>query len=329
MDKIIIATHNGTFHVDEVMAYALLNYLFPDNELIRTRDSDKINSANIVIDVGQIYDPTQNRFDHHQQSFGESFDEKTTIILSSAGLIYKNFGNQVIDKFCQENNIEKNDKAYNDLYYRFFIEIDAHDNGIRQYSDNFYEQLNAGLIKQRFYTNSSFGQIISKLNTNDTANDEEQLVAFKKATDLAWTVFHINIVHYFKNQNNLTKEYKIIENAMSERFNYHSSGEIVVVKNDCNTWRKCIDMYEKDHPQETTVKFIIYESANKNWNVRTISDQLFQNRKNLLPLEHIKKEIKMPDDVIFVHNKLFIGASKTIETAIDMAIISLKDNICL
>ncbi len=323
MEKITIATHNGTFHVDEVTAYAILNYLFPDNELIRTRDLNIINTANIAIDVGQIYNHETRRYDHHQSSFNQSIDDKSTITLSSAGLVYKHYGDQLIAKFCEDNKIEKNDKAYNDIYYRLFVEIDAHDNGIRQYSDNFYEQLSLGEIKQRFFTNLSYGQIISKLNTQDPSNDEEQYKAFKRAAHLAWEILSISIANYLQNQNNLTSDYAIMEQSMKSRFEYHASGEIVVVKQDCNNWRKCLGLYETDHPEEKKIKFIVYQGNNNCWNVKAISDQLFLNRQNLLPIEEMKKNVVVSSDIIFVHNKLFIGASKTIETAINMAIISL------
>jgi uncharacterized UPF0160 family protein len=328
MEKIVIATHNGTFHADEVTAYAILNYLFPNNELIRTRESEIIHKANIVIDVGQVYDQTNHRYDHHQSSFNQSIDNQSQITLSSAGLIYKHFGDQLLDKFCTENKIEKNEKAYNDIYYRLIAEIDAHDNGIRQYSDNFYEQIANGEIKQKFFMNLSFGQIISKLNTQDPSNDEEQDKAFKKAVSLAWDILSINIKHYFQSQTNFANDYVIMEQAMKNRFNDHISGKIVIVEQNCINWRKCLGIYEGEHPDEPKISFIVYK-GNNSWNVRAISDQLFINRENLLPTEEMLKSVKVPDDIIFVHVKLFIAASKTIQTAIEMAIVSLKSHLVL
>ena len=70
---IIIATHSGTFHTDEVTAYAVLRYLFPANILIRTRDAELIDGANLAIDVGHIYDPVRGRFDHHQANSKKDF----------------------------------------------------------------------------------------------------------------------------------------------------------------------------------------------------------------------------------------------------------------
>jgi uncharacterized UPF0160 family protein len=41
------------------------------------------------VDVGAVYDPAANRFDHHQRGFDEVFGHGFTTKLSSAGLIYK------------------------------------------------------------------------------------------------------------------------------------------------------------------------------------------------------------------------------------------------
>ena len=60
-------------------------------DLVRTRDPPKLAQCDIVVDVGGVYDPAAQRFDHHQRGFEEVFGEggynKTK--LSSAGLVYK------------------------------------------------------------------------------------------------------------------------------------------------------------------------------------------------------------------------------------------------
>ena len=76
----IAATHSGKFHADDVLAWALLlEFYNPDLELVRTRDAQRIKEADIVFDVGGIFDPQQKRFDHHQSSY--------TGPLSSAGMV--------------------------------------------------------------------------------------------------------------------------------------------------------------------------------------------------------------------------------------------------
>ena len=43
----IIATHNGTFHADETTACAILTYLFENSSIIRSRDPEELEKADI------------------------------------------------------------------------------------------------------------------------------------------------------------------------------------------------------------------------------------------------------------------------------------------
>lgn len=75
-----IATHHGTFHADDVLAVALIRAFLDEEATVdRTRDPDRLASADVVIDVGGEYDPSRRRFDHHQKSY--------TGPLSSAGMV--------------------------------------------------------------------------------------------------------------------------------------------------------------------------------------------------------------------------------------------------
>lgn len=86
-----VATHNGGFHADDVLAFALIRaFVDQDAVVVRTRDPDRLDDADIVVDVGGIYDPLRRRFDHHQKSY--------TGPLSSAGM--------VLDWLCEQTTIQ-------------------------------------------------------------------------------------------------------------------------------------------------------------------------------------------------------------------------------
>ncbi len=91
-DKLIV-THNGNFHADDVFSVAALKHIIPSFKLIRTRDSDIINKADIVIDVGGEYDPNAGRFDHHQR--GGAGKRENGIPYSSFGLIWQKYGLEI------------------------------------------------------------------------------------------------------------------------------------------------------------------------------------------------------------------------------------------
>ena len=104
-----IGTHNGAFHVDEILACAMLKKLpeYADAEIIRTRDPKILDECDIVVDVGGVFDPKTHRYDHHQKSFTHSM---STLIpespfvtkLSSAGLVYVHFGKKLIAQIIEK-----------------------------------------------------------------------------------------------------------------------------------------------------------------------------------------------------------------------------------
>jgi len=65
----LIATHNGSFHADEVFAIAAMKLLPEPVEVLRTRDREALAEADIRIDVGFNHDPSSGDFDHHQRDF--------------------------------------------------------------------------------------------------------------------------------------------------------------------------------------------------------------------------------------------------------------------
>src|SRR3989344_3046377 len=112
-----IVTHNAKFHTDDVFAVATLLILYPDAEIIRTRDEDLVKVADIAVDVGQVYDAKNNRFDHHQA--GGAGERANGIQYASAGLVWKKFGEKVSGS---REVAEKIDRAIIQL-------VDAADNG--------------------------------------------------------------------------------------------------------------------------------------------------------------------------------------------------------
>ncbi len=73
-ETITIVVHDGVFHADDVLAVALLRYAMRNQwgekelDIIRTRNPETIETANIVLDVGMtdIADGNIIKFDHHQ-----------------------------------------------------------------------------------------------------------------------------------------------------------------------------------------------------------------------------------------------------------------------
>ena len=87
-----LATHSGTFHADDCLAYVILAGALglglgdDAHALLRTRDRAVLDAADIVWDVGGVADENRWRFDHHQPGAPKAPNGDP---LSSAGLVWR------------------------------------------------------------------------------------------------------------------------------------------------------------------------------------------------------------------------------------------------
>jgi uncharacterized UPF0160 family protein len=92
-----LVTHSGGFHTDDIFACATLQILLDQRgesyEVIRTRDPKIFATADYIFDVGREYDPSQNKFDHHQH--GGAGERSTGIPYAAFGLVWKTYGVEV------------------------------------------------------------------------------------------------------------------------------------------------------------------------------------------------------------------------------------------
>jgi uncharacterized UPF0160 family protein len=86
-----LVTHSGGFHADELLSSVILTRLFPQAQIVRSRDPQWITPADdrIIYDVGGAYDAQTAIFDHHQRGAPVREDGQP---FSSFGLIWKHFG---------------------------------------------------------------------------------------------------------------------------------------------------------------------------------------------------------------------------------------------
>jgi uncharacterized UPF0160 family protein len=113
----IIVTHHGVFHADDVFAVATLLLRVPHAKWIRTRDPNVVEAADIVVDVGGVYDPERGRFDHHQRDCTESWPNG--IKKSSFGMVWSQVGRAL----CSS------DSVFDTVTRELVMPIDASDNG--------------------------------------------------------------------------------------------------------------------------------------------------------------------------------------------------------
>ena len=116
-----VVTHSGSFHADDVFSIAAFQLLFgKDVKVVRTRDEEVIAQADYVVDVGGVYDPKNNRYDHHQVNAPV---RENGIPYSGFGLVWREYGVEVCKSEVVATAIEKS----------LVQAVDAGDNGINLY----------------------------------------------------------------------------------------------------------------------------------------------------------------------------------------------------
>ncbi|WP_022943031.1 MYG1 family protein [Psychromonas hadalis] len=142
-----IATHDGVFHTDEVVAIALLHLFsvihLPDVEIIRSRSDEILKDADMLLDVGGLLSPKEGRFDHHQIENGT---------VSTAGLIWQWLQPKLSLRYTKLDKL--------------IAQLDAHDCGVKPMRE------------------FSFASVISAYNTEHIYS-KEQDVGFLDALNIA------------------------------------------------------------------------------------------------------------------------------------------------
>lgn len=321
MSSKVIGTHSGSFHADEALAIFMLHQTaeYKDSKVVRSRDPEVLNKLDILVDVGSEYDPSRNRFDHHQRGFTETFSPNHTIKLSSAGLIYKHFGKQVIqNKLELAPNDPLVDLVYLRLYKNFVEAMDGIDNGVNQYDG-----------PSRYSSSTDLSSRVARLNPSWNEANVNVDERFHKAVELTGKEFMDALDGIYKTW---LPARKIVEDAFLKRYEVHPSGLIILFDKFCPWQSHLFDIEEeKKISDDQKILYAIFQDDSKSWRVRAVSlsPESFENRLALpeewrgLRDDELSNKSKI-DGCIFVHASGFIGGNKTKEGAIQMAIFSMQ-----
>ncbi len=284
-----IVTHDGKFHADDVCAVAALSLVIDEPiNVVRTRDSEIIEKAEYVVDVGGVFDPEKNRFDHHQQ--GGAGVRKNMIPYAAFGLVWKTFG----EKLCGSS-------AVAELIDEGMVSpLDASDNGVDISIPKFENVSSYGI-------DSAINAFVSTWKEEDRDMDAVflELVSFVKAL-LARKI----VSERAKEE---AKEY--VERAYNEA----TDKRIIVLEGPYP-----VRDFLAKHPEP--LFFIRPRPSDEKWSVETVrsNPQSFVNRKNLPTAWAGKKDNEMSEisgveDAIFCHRGLFLAVAKSREGAIKLA----------
>ncbi|KAI0304859.1 GAMM1 protein [Russula brevipes] len=317
----VIGTHNGTFHCDEALAVYMLRLTetYRNAEVKRTRDPNILDACDVVVDVGAAYDESKQRFDHHQRGFGEVFGHGFSTKLSSAGLIYKHFGREIISNQLQVTlNNPHIELIWLKLYKEFIEALDAIDNGISQYPDD---------IQPKYRNRTDLSARVGWLNPawNEPVDSQTVDTQFLKASQLAGEEFLGRLNYY--SQSWLPARGLVLD-GLSQRTDVDPSGHIIVF-NRYTTWKEHLFELELELavPSHEQPFYVVYQDeTGGNWRVQAvpISSGSFESRKALPESwrgvrDEDLSRIAGIEGCIFVHASGFIGGNKTKDGALEMA----------
>lgn len=313
-----IGTHSGTFHADESLAVYMLQLLprFVNAQVVRSRDPEVLDQCDIIVDVTGKYDG-QRHFDHHQKGFEETFGAEYKTKLSSAGLVYKHFGREVLSELLEVPETDKRVEILHPKIYNEFIEaIDANDNGISAYPD----------AVPAFKTNAiTLPAMVNRLNplwTHPRGTDDDVLnERFHHASQLMGQAFK-NIVEGYGKGWYPAKD--IVQKAFDNRVRYDEKGRIVVF-DQFVPWKEHLYNIEEEEGVDGHTLYVLY-SDGKAWRVQAVaeSSNSFTSRKPLpetwrgLRDEELSNVANIPG-CIFTHAAGFIGGHNTRDGALQMA----------
>ncbi|BBM99180.1 MYG1 exonuclease [Marchantia polymorpha subsp. ruderalis] len=314
-----VGTHNGTFHCDEALGCFMIRLTekFAGAEIVRTRDQKILDALDAVLDVGGIYNPATDRYDHHQRGFDQVFGHGFSTKLSSAGLVYKHFGEEIVAK---ELGLDKThpdvQKIYLAVYKSFMEAIDGVDNGVNQYDTD---------LVPKYVNDTHLSARVGRLNPDwmDEQTAEKEDEAFHQAMDLTGKEFMESLSYYAKSW---LPARSIVAESLAARMEAHESGEIMILKQFC-PWKQHLFEIESEQGLNPTIKYVVYEDERSGqWRVQAVAvaPGKFESRKPLpvqwrgLRDDELSKECGI-DGCVFVHMSGFIGGAKSFSGTLEMA----------
>ncbi len=287
-----VVTHNGKFHADDVFACAAVSLWAEKRGLpvkvARTRDWSMIEKADIVFDVGGIYDECKMRFDHHQK--GGAGKRENGIPYAAFGLVWKKIGEDL------SGNIEIARKVDSFLG----SSIDAADNGIIL-SDiakfGFREYCLEDIVENMF---------------NKMKPQQEADRAFGNAVNFAKTLLYFEI--------NEAKRKFVDTVEVRKMIRVQNSPNILILDKHCY-WAEAAS-------EDKSVKVVVYpRSYDNEYSIQTACDNVYDynSQRFEAPQEWwglMTNDLEKASGVVgavFCSNKGWFCVAKTKEAAIELA----------
>ncbi len=294
--QVVIATHDGMFHSDDVFAVAILLLALDSapviTHIVRTRDEDVIRKADFVADVGGVYDAEKNRFDHHQ--VGGAGKRGNGVPFAAFGLVWKKFGKEV----------SGNEEIAGSIDVSLVSAIDSHDSGVDIFTKIFPE-ISPYLVQD----------VIQNYRPTWQEPLESVDEKFLEAVAFAKKTLERQII---------TARATIAAKDLVEKAYLNAPDKRIVSLDGFYPSEKTLSAFSEP-------LFSVSPRPDGLWNVRAIrsDSSTFKNRKDLPENWAGKRDAELAEitgvsDAVFCHNGRFMAVAKSKEGAIKLAELALN-----
>ena len=293
-----MAVHNGIFHADDVFGVALMQSIYNDLEIIRTRDEELLKTCDIVSDVGN------GKYDHHHV---DKTRRENGIPYCGFGLLWRDFGISYINaKFPDLSNLKEQQEVAEKVDTILIQQIDAQDNGV----DVMTSQVPIMTLCDIIYTFIPTG-----------AGEDEIEKGFFEAVEFAKKILYKVTKKFVDSYEN----YRMIKNELKKQ-NVKKSHILVLEKSI--PWKDTILELDRNE----NVLYVVYQDVTGSWCTQTVPKEAnsFAARKDLpktwggLNKDDLSKLTGI-ENCTFCHPALFICGNKTKEGAISMAKVAVEN----
>ncbi|ELP85636.1 hypothetical protein EIN_409350 [Entamoeba invadens IP1] len=143
--KRIVGINGMSYNFDTILAVSLLRRTrdFAKSEIRFIKAKEDMNGCDMVLGYGGMYNADTLRFDYHQHDFKEVFSNKSKYPMSSAGMVFKRFGKEIVKSvlvsLSEKFDMNVSDELLNvakDVIYQSLIEpVDAMTNGFSKFDE--------------------------------------------------------------------------------------------------------------------------------------------------------------------------------------------------
>jgi uncharacterized UPF0160 family protein len=292
-----VATHDGSFHADDVFAVAALGLTTDELTVVRSRDKDVIARADVRVDIGLRSDPATGDFDHHQR--GGAGVRENGIPYASFGLVWRHLGPEL----CGGDAL-----AAGDVDRRIVQGVDAIDTGFS------LTETKVGTVRPL-----DVSDVVDAFNPgwDEQTSPEDRFARFGEAVAVASDILRRQIAAACGRG----RARRLVEEAIG-----HAEDARVVVLDEAMPWHEPVVTGAPE------ALYVVYPKTDS-WGVQAVPRELgtFDNRRDLPEAWAGLQAAELSaltgvEDAMFCHTARFLAVARSREGVLELVRQALADD---